>query len=315
MRSLVGAAIADDFDDDAPPPPKRRAKPRAKGPKVTRAKSGRGRGNATARWADAMRSTVRRGLFWSLVLAGFFAVVAIAGLFSGGHVSGALRWTQGAFDGAMVSAGLTVQQVTLEGRAQAARGDIARMLDIKIGGPMLYVDVDEARARLEALPWVKSAEVRRIWPNRIVVRINERRPVAVWQHDGRLVLIDGQGQPIAGENVSRFEELPLVVGKGAAQSVNSLLALVATQPKLKSRVKVAQRVGERRWNLRLDNDVEVRLPEEGAEAALAELVRLDREEEILARDIKAIDLRFPDRFIVKLPPNSPVISPRGGRET
>ncbi|MEQ1865662.1 MAG: cell division protein FtsQ/DivIB, partial [Micropepsaceae bacterium] len=76
---------------------------------------------------------------------------------------------------------------------------------------------------------------------------------------------------------------------------------------------------ERRWNLRLDNGVEVRLPEEGATAALGELVRLDREEKILSRDIKAIDLRFPDRFIVKLPPGSPMIAPAprpsGGRET
>jgi len=77
-------------------------------------------------------------------------------------------------------------------------------------------------------------------------------------------------------------------------------------------------VGERRWNLRLANGVEVRLPEEGAEAALAELVRLERENNVLARDIKAIDLRFPDRFIVKLPPGSPLVTPQpraGGRET
>jgi cell division protein FtsQ len=83
-------------------------------------------------------------------------------------------------------------------------------------------------------------------------------------------------------------------------------------------VKAAVRVGERRWNLRLANGVEVRLPEEGAEAALAELVRLDAKDNVLARDIKAIDLRFPDRFIVKLPQGSPLITPAQrapGRET
>jgi cell division protein FtsQ len=183
---------------------------------------------------------------------------------------------------------------------------------------MLYVDVDEARARLEALPWVKSAAVRRVWPNRIHVHIVERRPVALWQLEGAVAVVDSAGEPIAGEDPARFAQLPLVVGKGAERSVGALLALIATQPNLKSRVKAAVRVGERRWNLRLANGVEVRLPEEGAEAALAELVRLDREENVLARDIKAIDLRFPDRFIVKLPPGSPLISPArtaGGRET
>ena len=318
MRSLVGAAMDDDDFDEAPPPRKRRAKPRSKGPKIARAKGGKG-DSAVGQWAAAMRATVRRAFYWAGGLAAFFALIAVAGLISGGHVSTALRAMGAQAEGLMADAGLTVQTVTLEGRAETSRRDIIRMLGIKRGTLMIHVDVDEARARLEALPWVKSAEVRRVWPDRIVVNIEERRPVALWQRDGEVIVIDAQGHPIAGEEPTRFAGLPLVVGNGAEQAVASLLALVATQPKLKSRVKAAVRVGERRWNLRLDNGVEVRLPEEGAEAALAELVRLDREEEVLARDIKAIDLRFPDRFIVKLPPNAPRVVPArlpgGGRET
>ena len=319
MRSLVGAAMKD--DDFEAPPPKRRAKSaRPKGgSKIARGKRGRGGEKVVTRWTDSLKATGKRLMFWSAVLAFFFAAVAVAGLFSGGHVSAAVRSAATAFDNLMVDAGLTVQSVTLEGRAETAQGEIVRMLGIKRGTPMLYVDVDEARARLEALPWVKSAEARRVWPDRINVRIIERKPVALWQNDGDIVVVDAEGRPIAGEDVSRFTDLPLVVGKGAESAVASLLELIATQPKLKSRVKAAVRVGERRWNLRLDNGVEVRLPEEGAEAALGELVRLDREQEILARDIKAIDLRFPDRFIVKLPPGSPLIAPArpasGGRET
>lgn len=319
MRSVVGAAMRDDDFDD--PPPKRKAKPRAKGqgPKIARPRRGRGGEKVVTRWTDSLKATGKRLMFWSAVLAFFFGIVAVVGLFSGGHVSAAARSTVAAFDNLMVDAGLTVQSVTLEGRAETAQGEIVRMLGIKRGTPMLYVDVDEARARLEALPWVKSAEVRRVWPDRINVRIVERKPVALWQNEGDIVVVDAEGRPIAGEDVSRFTDLPLVVGKGAESAVASLLGLIATQPKLKSRVKAAVRVGERRWNLRLDNGVEVRLPEEGAEAALGELVRLDREQKILARDIKAIDLRFPDRFIVKLPPGSPLIAPArpasGGRET
>jgi cell division protein FtsQ len=317
MRSVVGAAMDDELDA---PPVKRRAKaPRAKGPKINRG-SKRGRDQRlAARWASSFKATARRMMFWAAMLALFFGVVAVMGLFSGGHVSAAARSAVSTFDRTMADAGFTVQSVTLEGRSETAQGEIARMLGIKRGTPMLYVDVDEARARLEALPWVKSAEVRRIWPDRISVHIVERKPVALWQNDGDVVVVDADGQPIAGEDVSRFAQLPLVVGKGAERAVGDLLELIATQPNLKSRVKAAVRVGERRWNLRLDNGVEVRLPEEGATAALGELVRLDREEEILSRDIKAIDLRFPDRFIVKVPPGSPVIAPApkpsSGRET
>jgi len=315
MRSLVGAARDEDFDDEAPPP-KKRAKAKGK-PRAGRGKR-RASERTVSRWGSALKSTMRSMALWSAVLALFFVVVVIAGLFSGGHVSAAVNGAKDYANTLMTSAGFTVKTVTLEGRAETAPKEIGRMLGIQAGDLMLYVDVDEARARIEALPWVKSAEVRRVWPDKIVVRIQERRPVALWQMDGAVAVIDATGKPISGEDPARFAELPLVVGKGAETQVGALLALIATQPNLKLRLKAAVRVGERRWNLRLANGVEVRLPEEGAEAALAELSRLEREDNVLARDIKAIDLRFPDRFIVKLPPGSPLVTPRpsaGGRET
>lgn len=320
MRSLVGASRRDDDDFDEPPRPKRRPKPRAKGKAGGGRRRGRGNDTAVSRWASATRATMRSMAFWSFAVVLFFGVVAVAGLFSGGHVSKALHEARLGAESLIASAGFTVQTVTLDGRAETAQDEIVRMLGIKRGTLMFYVDVDEARARLEALPWVKSAEVRRVWPNRIHVRVVERKPVALWQHEGHVSLIDAEGHPIAVETPLRFAGLPLVVGEGAESAVSSLLTLVATQPNLKLRVKAAVRVGERRWNLRLDNGVEVRLPEEGAEAALAELVRLEREDNILARDISVIDLRFPDRFIVKLPPGSPLATPpatrrSAGRET
>lgn len=318
MRSVVGASMDDEDDDLRPPPPKRKRAPSKGKPRVVRPKRGRADEGSMRRWLDSARGAARWTLVWIAAIGIFFLVTVFAGLFSGGHVSAALAGAKNAAESAMAGAGLTVQAVTLEGRNETAQREIAQMLGIKRGDLMLYVDVDEARARIEALPWVKSAEVRRVWPDRILVRIVERSPVAIWQKDGATVVIDIEGKPIAGEDPSRFASLPLVVGQGAETAVASLLKLVATQPNLKSRVKSAVRVGERRWNLQLDNAVEVRLPEEGAEAALAELVRLDREQSVLSRDIKAIDLRYPDRFIVKLPPGSPLITPArpvGGRET
>lgn len=308
--------IADE-DDDPPPRPKRKASSnRGKG---RRSKRSRNDENAMTRWAGSVKHSARRLARLGTAIAVLLVFVGIAGLFSGGHVAAAWHEVGDGFDGLMADAGLTVQSVTLEGRSETARTDIIRMLGIKRGTLMIDVDVDEARARIEALPWVKSAEVRRVWPDRIYIRVVERQAVAIWQDEGELAVIDRDGHAIVGEDVTRFTNLPLVVGKGADKAAAGLLALLSKQPQLKDRVKAAVRVGERRWNLRLDNGVEVRLPEEGAEAALAELVRLAREQDILGRDIKAIDLRFPDRLIVKLPqaaPLSPPASkPAGGRDT
>lgn len=318
MRSVVGsAAETDDFDT---PPTRRRSvkAPTSRGkPKITRPKRAQPE-SLFSRWLGAMRNSMRWGFFWGAVLLGFFFVVAVAGLFSSGRVAAAMADAKAEADKLMARAGLTVGSVIIEGRAGKDTSDIQRMLGVKRGDLMLYFDVDEVRARLEALPAVKTAEVRRIWPGRIYIRIEERRPVARWQMDGVTRVIDEDGHTITGRSDVQAQSLPLVVGKGAAEAAKSFLALLATQPDFKSNVKVAVRVGERRWNLQLANGVEVRLPEEGAEAALAELVKLDREQKILARDIKAIDLRFADRFIVKLPQGSPLIAPikaSGGRET
>jgi cell division protein FtsQ len=267
----------------------------------------------------AFRNALRWSAFWGVLIGIFFLIVTVVGLFSGGHVSAALDSVKRGVDGLMADAGLTVESVSVDGHSNTKGTEVTGRLNIKRGDLMLYVDVDEARARIEALPWVKSAQVRRIWPNRIFIKIDERRPIARWINEGSTLVVDSDGNVIGASADRGFANLPLLAGRGAATAAASFLALVATQPELKSNIRIAVRVGERRWDLQLANGVEVRLPEEGAEAALAELVRLDRDQKILARDIKAIDLRFADRFVIKLPPGSPLIAApikaSGGRET
>jgi cell division protein FtsQ len=316
MRPVDG----DDDDIDAPPP---RRKPRVSAsrsrPRTTRPRRRNEPATLVGRWAEGLRNALRWSAFWGVLLGLFFLAVTVAGLISGGHVSAGLERLRQSADGAMADAGLTVATVTVDGHLHTQGNEVTQRLNIKRGDLMLYVDVDEARARIETLPWVKSAQVRRIWPNRIVIKIEERRPVARWLNDRRVGIVDSDGAVVGVRGAEAFTTLPLLAGKGAPEAATALVALLATQPELKSRVKIAVRMGERRWNLQLDNAVEVRLPEVGAEAALAELVRLDRDQKVLARDIKAIDLRFGDRYVVQLPPSSPLVTQpvkaSGGRDT
>lgn len=320
MRPIGG--MADDGDDafDAPSPRRKPKAPASRArPKITRPRKGSQSATLVERWMVSFRNALRWSAFWGVLIGIFFLVVTVVGLFSGGHVSAALASVQRGMDGLMADAGLTVEAVSVDGHLNTKSNEVTGRLNIKRGDLMLYVDVDEARARIEALPWVKSAQVRRIWPNRILIKIDERRPIARWINEGSTLVVDSDGNVIGARADRGFANLPLLAGRGAASAAASFLALVATQPELKSNIRIAVRVGERRWDLQLANGVEVRLPEEGAEAALAELVRLDRDQKILARDIKAIDLRFADRFVIKLPPGSPLIAApikaSGGRET
>lgn len=234
-------------------------------------------------------------------------LLALAGIGAGGawlwHSGTAQRMAEKARDSvydATVDAGLAVREVYVEGRMETARKDILKALAVTVGSPILAFDPDDARKRVEALGWVKTASVERKLPGVVHVRITERTAVAIWQREGRHVLIDADGVEIGEKDVGRHGHLKLVVGPDAPRHAMSLLKTLAAEIELSERVIAAVRVGERRWNLRLDSGIDIRLPEEDMVAAWRRLAGLERDHGILARAIHSIDLRQPDRLIVRM---------------
>lgn len=200
---------------------------------------------------------------------------------------------------ASADAGLTVENILLTGRHHTERKDLAKLIGVKAGDPILNTAPSEIRARLEALAWIKSAHVERRLPDTLAVRIVERRPIALWQRKGKLTLIDADGTPITRQDLERFGKLIVVVGEDAPKHTRSLFVLLAEQRALADRVRAAVRVGQRRWNLRLDNGIDVRLPEVNPSRALARLASYHRDRRLLDRDVVLIDMRLPDRMVVR----------------
>ncbi|MGH7045150.1 MAG: cell division protein FtsQ/DivIB [Stellaceae bacterium] len=198
--------------------------------------------------------------------------------------------------------GFRVADIRVVGRETTDRETILAALGAKPGMPLLAVDPVRAKEQLEHLPWVRSATIERRFPDTVFVRLVEREPMALWQHGGRIDLIDRTGAVIPVARLDRFAKLPLVVGEDAAQHAGALLAMLASEPDLAPRVTAAVRVGGRRWNLRLDKSIEVMLPAEDPAGAWADLARLQRSSAILQRDVRAIDMRLPDRLVVRLAP-------------
>lgn len=201
-------------------------------------------------------------------------------------------------------AGLVVEKVVVEGQVETSGQDVLTALGVVPGMPILAVDPREARERLEQIPWVREAAVERRMPGIVQVRLVERVPMALWQHAGRFVLIDRHGAQIETHDVGRFNKLPHIVGDDAGKVAGELLRMLAVEPALQARVTAAVRVGGRRWNLRLDSGQDVMLPEENPAAAWVQLAELEREQNLLARDLKVIDLRLPDRMTLKLNPSA-----------
>lgn len=250
------------------------------------------------------------------------AVMAIASAGAGGwwlwHDGWVARAAAAARDrlvAASVRLNFTVQEVMVVGRQETARKDLLGALGVARGAPILALDLEAARRRVERLPWVHAARIERLLPDTLVLSVTERRPLALWQNHSRFSLIDRNGAVIPDHHVERFAGLPVVVGKDAPAHAAELLATLATQPSLVPRVKAAVWVGGRRWNVVLDNGIDVRLPEDDPAAAWARLAEFQRRHQILARDIRILDLRLPDRLIIRRPPRGDPARSAPGRET
>jgi len=196
--------------------------------------------------------------------------------------------------------GLHITSVALSGQKRLSRDDILASAGVTERTSLLFFDVAMARARLEGNPWISEASVQTLYPDRLQISVTERDAFALWQHDGRVHVVSTDGtvlEPYTGE---RFTNLPFVVGRGAQLQAKDFLAFLDRYPEIRNEVRASVLVAERRWNLRMKNGIDVRLPETDVQRAFDELARLDRDEKVLSRDIATIDLRQLDRVTVQL---------------
>ncbi len=203
-------------------------------------------------------------------------------------------------------AGFRVAEILVEGRTRTPRGELLAALKVERGDPIFGIDLSATRQRLEELSWVKTATIERRLPNEIHLLITERAPIVIWQNEGHYYLVDRDGQ-IVGDEIDQYRDLPLMVGEGAPDHAAALLDLLRTEPVLQKRVKAAQWVGDRRWNItfdRTDSGIELRLPEDDPLSAWHELAQLEHDHSLLERQVTVVDMRLPDRLVVRTTPGA-----------
>ncbi len=229
-----------------------------------------------------------------------FATTGIYGVWRGGESAALFDAARDAGDAVANAAGFRIDEVEITGARQIGRAEVLASANIKATTSLLLLDPEAARVRLKQNPWVAEAAVKKLYPGRLEIAIEERAGFAVWQRNGRLSVIARDGIVIGADAQAHLRDFPLVVGVGADKRGADFLALVGRFPEVRAEFAAAVLVAERRWNIRLKNGIDVKLPEDGAEAALAKLVALDRTAKILTRDVTTIDLRVPERVTVQL---------------
>jgi cell division protein FtsQ len=231
-----------------------------------------------------------------LIIGGALAYGALRGQ----HVPAAIDWFKEARDVAANSAGFRIAAISLSGQKEVSREEILTTAGVTGNASLLFLDADAARASLMANPWIADAAVLKLYPDRLQISITERQAFALWQKDGHVNVIAADGTVLEPYVEDRYLGLPLVVGHGAERQAKDFLAFLDRYPDIRTVLRASIMVAERRWNLRLNNGIDVKLPESNVGGALDRLVALDRDKKLLSRDITMIDMRLPDRITVRL---------------
>ena len=246
---------------------------------------------------------IRRLRIGAAIVACVALVLTIAGgvtwyVTSGAMTADVQKARAAAFDIA-ANVGLRLREVYVSGRVNTDQDALREALGATVGMPIFAIDPSQARSRIESLSWVRRAVVERRLPDELFIHLEERVPLALWQRKGTFVVVDRSGQVVSGARPEDFAGLLLIVGDDAPRHAAKLIAVFQRDPALARRVAAAVRVGGRRWNLRFDNGIDVRMPEEGLAEAWRRLAAFERKNRLLARDISTLDLRMPDRLVVR----------------
>lgn len=229
----------------------------------------------------------------SLAFVLFVGATTVYGISAGGHTDEVVKATTSTF-------GFAVEDVEIAGNHRMSELDVLSALGLDGETSMIGFDATQAREELAKLPWIQSVDVQKVYPDRVRISLVERQPYAVWQHSDELDIIDKDGRVIVPFRPGLAGELPLVVGVGADAKAADFVKEVSAFPEIHDRVRAYVRVGDRRWDILLDNGVRIKLPETNAMARLADAVKADKEQGLFSRDILSVDLRLPDRMTVAL---------------
>lgn len=259
---------------------------------------------------DRRRATRGDVLLMRLKKAGILGGALVFTIWIGAwlHLSGSIARAGGWVDDTVLNItadmGFKVENILVEGRRYSDAEVLRAIINVERGDPLFSFAPEDAKALVERMAWVKSARIERRLPDTIYIGLTERTPLALWQKDKQLRLIDADGKIIETDGLGRFSKLMVLIGDDAPVHAHDLLENLAAEPELGRHVKLARWVDGRRWDLGLENGMEVKLPESDMGLALRRLAEAQEQDGLLEKNITAIDLREPGRIVVSTKPGA-----------
>ena len=242
-----------------------------------------------------------RAALWAAM--GLLCLVLLLTVFTGGRLAMLGGHIGGTIDRQFAALGFKVKNVTVQGGSPFSTPYVLQAASLSQGQPILGLNLDAVRERVEQVGWIKSAKIIRLLPDALVIAVTERPRLAVWQHGGQTQVVDQDGQIIPEADAGLFSDLPLIVGEGANEAAAAMLPEITARPSLLGRLEALVRVDGRRWDLRLKDGGIVQLPAAREDSALIQFDQLEQKSHFLEMGFERVDLRDPDMIAVR--PRSP----------
>lgn len=246
-----------------------------------------------------VRILARRGTGSALAVL-FLSVAFGYGFVRGGHYEAMVNENGSISDIVARQFGFGLKAITIVGARDLSEKEILAAAGVSNRNALVFIDAADVRTKLMKVPLVADANVRKLYPDRLMIEITEREPFAIWQKSGVLNVISADGTVIDELRDQDFADLPFVVGEGANERVGEFLNLLESTGDLRSKIRAGILVGARRWTLKLTTGLDVKLPEVDPKAALEQFARMARDLHLLDKDILSVDLRNDGRMIMRL---------------
>lgn len=200
--------------------------------------------------------------------------------------------------------GFDLQDIIVSGRVRTSLDEINQALSLHRHDNFFNIDVVELKQQLEDLPWIRDVTIKRSFlPNILQIKIKEKEILALWQLNKQFYPLDLDGYVIEAE-YKPDKPILLVIGEDAPEHILELLQTIKNiNPDYIHRIKAANYISKRRWDIIFDDinqGITVKLPAENYKATLIKLINLDKTSSILKRKLTIIDLRLPNKMIVKM---------------
>ncbi len=191
--------------------------------------------------------------------------------------------------------GFVVKNVLIEGKIRTKNTDFLDRINITKGMFIFDVDLVQSLRAIQSMQWVHNVRIERRLPDTIMIKIVEKQPIAFWQNKKLTYLIDNYGTIIGRFPLNKFPGYVVATGEGAIKELPALIQLIGKYNEIYAKTTGAIYISKRRWDIILDNNIRVKLPESGVDEALRTISELHKENRLVSSNVKEIDVRSKGR--------------------